>query len=63
MSRTDDLFAPFGKSLTREPTARNARLHFSAPFHSMMAPAPTRKTVRAFPPMRQQPMNNRIITT
>lgn len=28
MSRTDDLFAPSGKSLTREPKARNARLHF-----------------------------------
>ena len=28
MSHTDDLFAPSAKSLTREPKARNARLHF-----------------------------------
>lgn len=34
MSRTDDLFALFGKSVSRDPTGRNARLHFfgSIPF-------------------------------
>ena len=28
MSRTDDLFALFGKSVTRDPQGKNARLHF-----------------------------------
>lgn len=28
MSRTDDLFALFGKSVSRDPKGRNARLHF-----------------------------------
>jgi cellulose synthase operon protein YhjQ len=34
MSRTDDLFALFGKGVSRDPTGRNARLHFfgSIPF-------------------------------
>ncbi|QHF42520.1 cellulose synthase operon protein YhjQ [Pseudomonas sp. S35] len=34
MSRTDDLFALFGKSVSRDPAGRNARLHFfgSIPF-------------------------------
>ncbi|KAE9650212.1 cellulose synthase operon protein YhjQ [Pseudomonas fluorescens] len=34
MSRTDDLFALFGKSVSRDPTGKNARLHFfgSIPF-------------------------------
>ncbi len=34
MSRTDDLFALFGKSVSRDPKGRNARLHFfgSVPF-------------------------------